>query len=331
MLCYNPVDDINVETITNDVIRTGKKKVIVFNELEWELRQFTPEFIEFLKINNVDLEIIFGSAYDEYYDWYAELLNIDPSKLTFWKTYWINWTEMCLRNLIDHTTHTVDTNFKYPFICLNNKNHKHRAALIDHITKYNLLDKGIVTWHKFSNAMHGYEFKYYDDSIRTIDDDFVTKLDSFLLPPQWHESFFHVVGEATINAQFVTEKTIIPMLLKKPFVSMAKKGFNKVLLDLGFKQYDEIIDYSFDNYDDVADRADILCRSISNMDNNYKELYELLRPKIEYNYNRCLEIIKDKKFIPKQVFDRVNYMKSLDYIPMHTDPRYECIVEELND
>ena len=91
------------------------------------------------------------------------------------------------------------------------------------------------------------------------------------------------------------------------------------------------MDYSYDNYEDVGDRADKLCESISKMPTNYSELYEILRPKIEHNYNRCLEVISDKKYIPQSVFDRVARMQDSDYIPMHTDNRYERILRECND
>jgi len=329
-LCYNPVDNVDVNIIMQDVHKYNPTKITIFNELEWELNQITPKFIQFLKDRNIQIEIIFGSFYSDYYDGYCKKIGLDTRNLTFWPTFWIKWTEMCLKGEIDYTKHIVNTDFKYPFICLNNKNHKHRAALIDHLSKYNLIDKGIVTWHKFANCNHGYTFKYYDDSIRLIDDDFVTKLDSFLLPHQWHESFLHVIGEATINADFITEKTIIPMLLKKPFVCISTKNWNQRLLDLGFVLYDEIIDYSYDTYDNIEDRADKLCESINKMPTNYSSLYEILRPKIEHNYNRCLEVISDKKRIPKSVFDRVAHMKDNDYIPMHTDPRYERILKECN-
>ena len=330
-LCYNPVDGIETDKIISDINKFNPSKIIIFNELEWELKHINFEFVQLLKDRNIEIEIIYGSFYDNSYDKYCNRMGLDNSNLTFWPTYWINWTEICLKGEIDYTKHTVNTDFKYPFICLNNKNHKHRAALIDHLAKYNLLNKGVVTWHKFANCMHGYEFKYYDDSIRLIDDDFVTKLDSFLIPKQWHESFLHVVGEATINTHFITEKTIIPILMKKPFVCISKQGYNQRLLDLGFVLYDEIIDYSYDNLEDVGDRADKLCESISKLPANYSELYEILKPKIEHNYNRCLEIIRDKKYIPKSAIDRVANMKDSDYIPMHTDLRYERMLKECND
>lgn len=330
-LYYNLIDGIDIDKITNDVINKIPDKVVIFNELEWELKQPTIQFVQFLKDRNVQIEIIFGSFHTKYYDDYCDRLGLNYNSLTFWPTYWMPWTEMCLNSVIDHTTYQVNTDFKYPFICLNNKNHTHRCALIDHLSKYNLIDSGVVTWHKFPNSTYEYDFKYYDDSIRTINDDFATKLDSFVLPDQWHESFLHVIGEATINADFITEKTVIPLLLKKPFVCISTKNWNKRLKDLGFVLYDEIIDYSYDSHDNVEVRADKLCESISKLSTNYSELYKIIEPKIQHNYNRCLEIIKDKTFIPSTVIDRVMQMSNSNYTSMHTDPRYETIVKNCND
>ena len=326
--CYNPVDGIEINNIINDINNEQVSKIIIFNELEWECKQLTPDFIQYLKDKNIDLKIIFGSFSDEYYTDFANYLGIDYNSFIFWNTYWINWSEHCLKASLDYRNHIVNTDFKYKLICLNNKNHIHRAALIDNLAKYDLIETNIVTWHKFANAQHGYEFQYYDDSIRTINDDFVTKLDSFLIPNQYHESFLHVVGEATINAQIVSEKTIIPILLKKPFVSIAKAGFNKKLTELGFVLYDEIIDYSFDLEGDIASRADILCNSINKIGSNYTELYNMLLPKIEHNYNRCLEIITDINYIPGVVIDRVKELSNINIKRQFTDPRYERMVNE---
>ena len=330
-LYYNLIDGIDIDKITQDVINKNPTKIVIFTELEWELKQPTPQFIKFLKDRNVQIEIIFGSFHSKYYDDYCDRLGLDYDSLRFWPTHWIPWSEICLRSVIDYTTYQPNTDFKYPFICLNNKNHIHRCALIDHLAKYDLIDKGIVTWHKFANSTYQYNFKYYDDSIRLIDDDFVTKLDSFLLPHQWHESFLHVIGEATVNADFITEKTIIPMLLKKPFVCVSTKNWNQRLLDLGFESYDEIIDYSYDSHNDLTVRADKLCESISKLPTNYSELYKILEPKLQHNYNRCLEIIKDKTFIPSTVINRVAEMQNEGYVSMKTDSRYELMLRNCND
>lgn len=331
-LIYTIADGISTDILKSDILVKKPKKIIIFNECEWEYKQVTPEVGTLIKENNIDLKIVMGSFDGEFYDEFCDRTGLTKENLIFWSTYWINWTEMCLKNEMDHYNHVVSTDFKYPFICLNNKNSIHREALIDHLAKYNLIDRGVVTWHKFMNMYNGYKFNYYDNSTRTIDDDFSTKQDSFIIPKQWHESFLHVVGESTVHAHFITEKTIIPMLLKKPLVTISRQGFNKKLLELGFKLYDEIIDYSYDDKESLIDRADILCKSIANMPTNYSQLYELLRPKIEYNYYRCLEIIHSKKYIPNIIFERVEQLEKNPTLHRDfTDSRNVTIVKKCHD
>ena len=131
-LCYNPVDGIDFNKILND-ITIDTKQIIIFNELEWELRQLTADFVQYIKSKNIDLKIIFGSFYDEYYIDYANSLGLDSNNLIFWNTYWINWSEHCLKSAVDYTIYTVNTDFKYPFICLNNKrSEEHTSELQSH-------------------------------------------------------------------------------------------------------------------------------------------------------------------------------------------------------
>ena len=49
-LSYNPIDGIEIDKIIADVYTHNPTKITIFNELEWELRQITPEFIQFLKV-----------------------------------------------------------------------------------------------------------------------------------------------------------------------------------------------------------------------------------------------------------------------------------------
>ena len=45
----------------------------------------------------------------------------------------------------------------------------------------------------------------------------------------------------------LTEKILKPLYYKKPFISMASKGYHTFLKKQGFYLYDELFDYSFDN------------------------------------------------------------------------------------
>jgi hypothetical protein len=270
--------------------------------------------------------MIHGSFHDKIYDDYCDTMGLEYNQIQYWPTFWISWTEQCLRSNFPYKTYTPATEYVYPFICLNNKGHVHRCALIDHLARHNLLDVGVVTHHNFLTN-HNYPFKYYDGSIRTIDDDFATKLDSFLLPEQFHNSFLHVVGEATIHAHLISEKTMIPIYLKKPFISLGKEGFNKCLTDLGFELYTELFDYSFDSEPDIDTRASMVADNVNSIvGQDYTKLYELIKPKILHNYNRAQEIIHDINYIHPLVIERVNYIGSEGYRPMHSDGRYQSIV-----
>ncbi len=188
-------------------------------------------------------------------------------------------------------------------MCFNNRGHLHRCYTIDYISKYNLFDKGIVTWHNFLKENSNFEFKYFDNTVKKIDDDFDTKLDSFLLPHQYHESLFDFVTECSHETIMISEKTITPIILEKPFVTLSSMHFNKYLQKLGFVLYDEIIDYTFDDVADIDERAHLYVKNIETVSKitNFREVYDLLKPKIEFNYRNFLKIINDRSFIPSEI------------------------------
>jgi hypothetical protein len=327
-LTYDPVDGYDVTQIVNDIAKYKAKRVIIFNELEWEQRHFPKHFYDLLKEFNIEFTMIHGSFPDKVYDDYCDSMGLEYNQIQYWPTFWISWTEMCLRSNFPYKEYTPTTEYKYPFISLNNKGHVHRCALIDHLARHNLIDKGVVTYHNFVTN-HGYPFKYYDGRIRTIDDDFATRLDSFLLPEQFHQSFLHVVGEATITVNIISEKTLIPIFLKKPFISLGKEGFNKCLTDLGFELYTELFDYSFDSVTDMETRASMVADNVNSIvGKDYNQLYELIKPKLIHNYNRAQEIIHDINYIHPLAVERVNYVGLEGYKPMHSDGRYINLVNQ---
>ena len=327
-LTYDPVDGYDVEKIIKDIEKYNPTRIIIFNELEWEQRHLPKHFYDLVKEKNIEFKMIHGSFSDTYYKEYCDSMELEYDSIEYWPTFWISWTEQCLRWTFPYKSYNPPSEYKYPFISLNNKGHLHRCALIDHLARHNLIDKGIVTYHNFMTR-HEYPFKYYDGSIRTIDDEFATKLDSFLLPEQFHQSFLHVVGEATTKVNIISEKTIIPLLLKKPFISLGKEGFNKCLTDLGFVLYDELFDYSFDNEFDVETRASMVADNVNTIiGKDHNILYDLIKSKIDHNYNRAQEIIHNINYIHPLAVERANYIGQEGYRPMHSDIRYKTLLTQ---
>lgn len=294
--------NFDVKIIQSKIENDFYDTIVLLGQFEWDMPFLVQtNLVEYCREKNVEVHVVHGGfAHDFYYQRYKEL-RIPIENIHFWNSYFVHYTE---RHLDKHRylNYNYDLNFKYPFICLNNRAHEHRCALIDELARTNLIKTGVVTWHNFLEENQHYQFKHFDRKNKLlIDDDFNIKLDSYLIPKQFHESFLHVVAESTISVPFLTEKTFIPMLYKKPFVLLALPKINESLKELGFVLYDEIIDYTYDRIENLQSRTEEFVKNIQKISQqkNLSDLYKKIQPKLEFNYNRIFEIIRDKTYVPK--------------------------------
>jgi len=319
--------------ILSEAVNSNADEVVLLAELEWDIPALTLNIVNMFKKNHIKLSIVFCSNYDEYYAKLFSNIGMDKNNVSFWGTYWLNWSKENLNGVEEFKNPTFDPDkIIHPFITLNNRSHLHRCAFIDELSSQNLIDKGVVTWVKHLNENFDYPYKSFDNREILLDDDFKTKLDSFLIPKEFNKSLFHIVTEATHKTLIISEKTAIPLFMKKPFFVLSAKGYHKILVDLGFKLYDEIIDYSFDDIDDLHVRTQKFVSNIHNiLPLNYKETYELLRPKLEYNFNKVNEIIHDINYIPKIIKDRYYENKKTNCQQYITDDRYRTFMQNCGD
>ena len=322
-------DTAGLTKILNEAIQKQANKITILSETEWEIPHLTKDVVDKFKANNIDIKIVYCSNYDDYYKKLLPEIGLTIDNVEFWGTYWLSWSLQNLKYVNEYTNPTLDPDkFKYSFISLNNRSHLHRCYFIEEMAKNNLIDKGVVTWVKHLNENSDFPYQYFDNRQILLDDDFKTKLDSFMLPKEFNQSLFHVVVEATHQTILLSEKTAIPIFLKKPFFVLSAPGFHKYLLSLGYKLYDELIDYSFDEITDLKLRTEKFVSNIPKLINlNLKDTYELLRPKIEYNYNRTIEIIHDANYIPKMIQDRYYLNKKQNQLPYMADTRYDMFMK----
>ena len=130
--------------------------------------------------------------------------------------------------------------------------------------------------------------------VETTRDDY-TKFPNNVLPLRhlYTNAFVEIVHETDIhdNNFFITEKTIRPILFKKPFIAMCGKNYMKNLRTLGFKTFDHWFD---ERYDEATDRRrydHILHRIITIGKMSYKELsaWNLeMQETVEHNFNHLL-------------------------------------------
>lgn len=311
MIFIDVSEPITKESLIQKANASGDRDIVILFDKEWECNIGGKDTVDALKEANINLHIVYGSFNGEYYKEMCQSTGLDYENLHFWNTVWFNHSDLQFQSIMRHSEYEPPAKFKYPFICLNNRSHFHRCATIEELAKTGLIDKGVVTWHDFLNENPDYPFVFFDRTKkRILNDEFDVKRDSFLMPDEFHDSFFHLVTEATTRVNFITEKTVTPILLKKPFAVVSLPGFHQRLVELGFKLYDEIIDYGFDQEPDLNTRVSMLVEQLHKVcDSDTSLLYNKIKEKILYNYNRALEIIRDGSMIPKIVKDVVTEHK----------------------
>ena len=195
---------------------------------------------------------------------------------------------------------------KYLFVSLTNKAKLHRCYLIDNLVKNDILRLGTYTWHN-SYYDSTYKWKYADPVKlqKQLEDNYSSRQFPKYshLPKDYFHSFMHLISEGLDDGDYITEKTVIPLLHKKPFIVQSTKGFHSILRKkLKFELYDEIFDYEFDQIDNWIKRTDLIIQNITNLKKqDFKKIKEKLKPKLEYNQNRVFEIIREKIFVPEIV------------------------------
>lgn len=100
------------------------------------------------------------------------------------------------------------------------------------------------------------------------------------------------------NCFFITEKTVRPMLLKKPFIAMASQDHLLYLRQLGFKTFGEFWDEDYDGYSvelrfkKILELIDTLAlKSTTELESMYRGMQYIL----DHNYNLLMSESFDKK------------------------------------
>ena len=164
------------------------------------------------------------------------------------------------------------------------------------LAKYNILEKGFVTWNDPKIDFPTYPFKYFDGKPRYQNGG--RYKNQMVMPIEYINSFFDIVTESVHHKFFVTEKTCKPIVYGKPFIVLGCKDYHKNLKKIfKLELYEEIIDYSFDNVMPLYERTDLFVKEvckICTLDINKSQ--KLIKEKIEYNQNRFKEINLDYKY-----------------------------------
>lgn len=259
------------------------------------------------KFNKINF--LFGSYDSGYYDFYKSIGDV-----YFFPFYWA----YPLINKIENTK--INYDFRHLGICMNFWPKMHRRLLMQEINSHNLLSKIKYSWKSTYKNPKIFEF----ETETSVLSDNISEDNNFeiewKIPLEYHTTFIDIVNETFNEIGFITEKTLKPILLGKPFLVNSVPGFHHKLEKFGFKLYHTLFDYKFDHMLNQDWRIEELVKQISKLDGaDYNKLYESILPDIRHNQLRLLNIIKNYEFVPdilskssfnnsKQILDNIKVL-----------------------
>lgn len=115
---------------------------------------------------------------------------------------------------------------------------------------------------------------------------------SVLMDDLYQDSYFNIVLETFIDVdssggQFITEKTLKPILHMQPFICVAEHHHLKHLRELGYATFDNIIDESYDDIENTQERFEAvmeLSEELAGLDlDDWHEMYEKCTQQLLWN------------------------------------------------
>ena len=92
--------------------------------------------------------------------------------------------------------------------------------------------------------------------------------------PAYSNTALNIITETTYDQQFFTEKTWKPIYSKQLFLLISAPGSVKRLRDFGFDTYDDVIDHSYDNENNLEKRIQMVVSEMKRLNTNIIELHQ---------------------------------------------------------
>ena len=303
---------------TTDYLTPAHKR----NSIDYQL---LIDFDNELEKSNKNFYVVAGGYETKIHNELLNEMNLKRFKVLYWPTYLIEHTCQQLNaeyaegmdlgfnqdyNVENWNEVVINKNFEKLYIHFNGKPRIHRLMVMDLLVKQDLFDLGDNSWN-FMGCLSDivsrdkYIPQYWKEEIINLDNytsNTKTHRDEFsdkILNPN---CLFNLVGETSMDVPYVTEKIFRCLFIKQPFIAYGAKRINKEILNYGFKLFDNIIDYSFDDIDEPIERFDKMLQELKKFkDLDYNELYNKMEDVMDYNKNRLFEILKNDTFIPQEL------------------------------
>jgi hypothetical protein len=110
------------------------------------------------------------------------------------------------------------------------------------------------------------------------------------------QGFIHVITESRFTSPManISEKTIKPIIAKRPFILASTPYSLALLKDMGFKTFSEFWDESYDEVTDHSERINLILDLIDYLNSiplkNLKKMNKRMKRILEFNYRKFHQI-----------------------------------------
>jgi len=283
------------------------KEIIIIAPEEWEpvllggSSSAVYKTLEYAKLKNIKVTSYYGACTDKRLNFRYKHIDFD---IKHWENYFAH--RLAFRN--KHGVYPIKpdpTKLDKHFVSLNGRPHWWRSMFIDKLYGEGLFDYGYISWHEFDYEDYQslWDFKYWEPKNLNFDKKFHQSngmCDIFVPPNEFANSVFSVISESNLDCLFITEKTYKAIYHQRPFLIWGAPYSNMYLNNIGFKLFDNIIDYKFDKEIHDEKRCDMFIKQVRDLCLIDKhELYNVTKDIAEYNFEVYLDHLKTKRFVPE--------------------------------
>lgn len=236
----------------------------------------------------------------------------------------ISWVELGKAKKLAYQIENQPSTLKKRFAMFIGRSNWQRLGLAAHLWKYHR-DLSTITFHfdpksdfHLSNfgleELTGRHAEAWQDVYEFVQE-LPIKTDKVSYPILWTENafdldykdiFVEIVCETFFSGKtfFVTEKTLRPIINRRPFIVQGPKGYLKNLQRLGFKTFDQWWDEGYDNdhsdarYNTLKDHIDnwLAVQSLDTIATWYKEMQPILDHNVQVLKNLNEQKILQTRF-----------------------------------
>jgi len=309
------------EQVIKCIKTPGTKEVTIIGPEEWEPlllgcgSEDRLRTIQIAKKCNVKLRVYMGSV--------ADKLNHRNKHNDFGFENWSNYFGHVIARRHSHGNGSLSYTPPYTpeydklekhFTCMNGRPHWWRSMFIDKLYGAGLFDYGYISWHEWDYEEYKslWDFEYWVPEKLEFQKDFkgTDGMCDIFVPPRnaFEKSVFSIISESNLDCLFFTEKTYVPIYHQRPFLIWGAPNSHAYLKKIGFKLFDNVIDYSFDSIEDDEKRCEAFVKQVTEICKIDKhELLKLTQSIAKENRDVYLDHLKTKKFVPKELIEYLEF------------------------